>query len=440
MPKPHRPASPLPGVLLLGAVAAACVVAAALSPWDHASTAVVLVAVLAAGVAVLALRREREVDPVPEPAAPPQPSPAQPNLLSALDVHPDPLAVIEAGEDGPRVAYANYAARDLLHLRAETNLVAALRHPRVLDRVDRALAEGAAGNASYQPAGDERTWRIATVPMPSGGAPSRALMAFRDDTAVRASQRLGADFLANASHELRTPLASLAGFIETLQGPARDDAEARERFLGIMAAQAGRMSRLVDDLLSLSRIEMNEHVPPRGSVELALAVRDVLDALAPVAEAQDVRVEADLPAAGETTLEGDRDQIVQVVQNLIDNALKYTPAGGAASVVVRACEDAAWQDPVQSGAARLALVTPARPTTGPTVVLRVRDWGQGIPREHLPRLGERFYRVDEGGRRGTGLGLAIVRHVVNRHRGTLLVESLPGAGTTFTVALPRRLS
>jgi two-component system phosphate regulon sensor histidine kinase PhoR len=252
-----------------------------------------------------------------------------------------------------------------------------------------------------------------------------------------------ADFLANASHELRTPLASLSGFIETLQGPAKGDAGVQEKFLGIMHAQADRMRRLVDDLLSLSRIELNEHIRPDGEVDLRSVVRDVADSLAPIAQERGVRVEVAAQDDAYAPVTGDRHQIVQVVQNLVDNGLKYAPDGSCVRVEVGfglTAEAAAAQQ--RSGTQRLSLLTPDR---GPEAygVVRVTDQGRGLEREHLPRLTERFYRVEgqkSGERQGTGLGLAIVKHIVNRHRGGLAVESAPGEGATFSAYFPMRPS
>ena len=253
--------------------------------------------------------------------------------------------------------------------------------------------------------------------------------------------------MANASHELRTPLASLSGFIETLRGHARDDPEAREQFLRIMTVQAERMSRLIDDLMSLSRIELNEHVPPSGSCDLALAVMDVVDALKPMTAEKSVTLDLKLPERGVAEVAGDRYQIVQVAQNLLDNATKYSPAGGVVYVEVRpgltAAEAAAIVSPALvpiPGAGRLSLLTPDRPKHETRyMLLRITDAGPGMAREHLPRLAERFYRVEgqkSGERLGTGLGLAIVKHVMNRHRGGLIVESAPGFGTAFSAYFP----
>jgi two-component system phosphate regulon sensor histidine kinase PhoR len=257
----------------------------------------------------------------------------------------------------------------------------------------------------------------------------------RDETDARRTERMRADFLANASHELRTPLASLAGFVETLRTHAKDDAEARGRFLGIMAEQAGRMARLIDDLLSLSRIELNEHIPPTGAVDLAQTVRDVADSSRPISSERQVAVEIAAPAQP-ALVAGDRDQLMQVVQNLLDNAMKYSPRGGTVRVTV---EPAASLEAVRAATrdgVALSLLSPDVEETQGYVAVRVADSGSGIARQHLPRLSERFYRVGGQKSGGTGLGLAIVKHVVNRHRGGFQVESAEGEGTTFSVYLP----
>ncbi len=222
-----------------------------------------------------------------------------------------------------------------------------------------------------------------------------------------------ADFVANASHELKTPIAGLAGFIETLRGPARDDAGARERFLGIMAEQADRMRRLVDDLLMLSRIEQHEHARPDAAIDLASVLKGVLDLLQLKASSRKVALELSLAAELPHAI-GDYDELTIVFQNLVDNALKYAKPATTVRVL-------------------------ARPAGEGRVAVAVSDEGDGIPANHLPRLTERFYRVDAARSRqlgGTGLGLAIVKHVVNRHRGRLDIQSTPGKGSTFTVTLP----
>ena len=225
------------------------------------------------------------------------------------------------------------------------------------------------------------------------------------------------DFVANASHELRTPLASLSGFIETLQGPARSDAPARDRFLAIMKEQATRMARLIDDLLSLSRIEQKAHIHPDNSVDLGALVRQVADGLSPLAHEREVEVKI-ADQASSLLVPGDRDELIRVFENLIENALKYGAPGRRVDITLA-------RDPANGGAKE--------------AVVSVRDYGPGIAPEHLPRLTERFYRVDISESRaqgGTGLGLALVKHILNRHRGRLVIESTPGAGATFAVRLP----
>ncbi len=257
-------------------------------------------------------------------------------------------------------------------------------------------------------------------PLAGGG---RAIAVLSDRTRERAVERMRADFVANASHELRTPLASLIGFVETLRGPARDDPPARERFLVIMAEQAARMNRLIDDLLHLSRIEVVEHRPPEDSVELGLLLRRMAALFEPRVAERRMRLVIEVPAAL-PKVAGDADQLEQLVQNLLDNAVKYGREGGTVRVAA---------EPVPPGGS-------GRWPPRPGIVMTVQDDGMGIASEHLPRLTERFYRVNKGRSRavgGTGLGLAIVKHVVNRHRGQLAIESTEGEGSRFSVWLPR---
>jgi two-component system phosphate regulon sensor histidine kinase PhoR len=244
----------------------------------------------------------------------------------------------------------------------------------------------------------------------------QVLVTFRDLTEQDRLGQMRADFIANASHELRTPLASLRAFVETLQGPARDDANARTRFLQLMALQAERMTRLIDDLLSLSRVEMRVHLPPRGIVELNETASYVCQSLEPVAEGAKAKV-AFVRQEAPARIRGDREEVVQVLQNLIQNAIKYGREGG--TIEVRVGRDA----PRGSAVAK--------------VWVSVTDEGPGIAPEHLPRLTERFYRVNAASSRekgGTGLGLAIVKHSLNRHRGELRIASRLGAGSSFTAS------
>jgi two-component system phosphate regulon sensor histidine kinase PhoR len=264
-----------------------------------------------------------------------------------------------------------------------------------------------------------------------------AMLVFHDQTARFSTERMRADFLANASHELRTPLASLTLLIETIAGPARENGEERDRFLKMMQVQADRMRRLIEDLLSLSRIELDEHVPPSDRADLSLVARESIYALSGVAKEKNVVIRLQLPD-GSVPVVGERFQLTQVIQNLVDNAIKYAAHGGAVIVEVGAAGDRddviakagrRWPD-----AGRVALLTPPSAANRSYAYVRVEDAGPGMERRFLPRLGERFFRVeremgDEKG--GTGLGLAIVKHVVNRHRGGLLVESQPGKGSAF---------
>lgn len=441
-------ASPWP-VLLAGGVGGLALLILGLTGQANLEFAV-LAAAIAFGITILqAVRigRERKATEAGDAAAPDvvREGPPLP-FETMLDALPDPVMVISAHEPddliGRRFVFVNSAARDLLKVQKDVGLlVTVVRDPNVLEAVDEALFGGVTGETAYDVGGaQDRVLRALARPLGRGDDGAYlALLVFRDETEMRRVERTRADFLANASHELRTPLASLSGFIETLRGHAREDEGARDRFLGIMQTQAERMSRLIDDLMSLSRIELNEHIPPAGEVDLTGAVMDVVDAVGPIARERGVRIEQTLPPRGQAMVVGDRDQILQVVQNLVDNAMKYSPKGGAVRIGLEtglSAETAAATQRPQ--AARLALLTPDH---GPEryAALRVSDSGPGIAREHLPRLTERFYRVEgqkSGERLGTGLGLAIVKHIMNRHRGGLAVESVTGEGASFTAYFP----
>ncbi|HEY0053686.1 MAG TPA: ATP-binding protein [Caulobacteraceae bacterium] len=361
---------------------------------------------------------------------------------AALEALPDPVLIVTAAEAddlaGQRVAFANGAARFSLRAQPGALLIGAVRDPQALEAIDEALFGRVERTVSLQTGEvQQRFWRLWASPLPSApdGA-ARAVVRLGDETEARRMERMRTDFLANASHELRTPLASLSGFIETLKGPARDDEPARDRFLDIMAAQTGRMSRLVADLLSLSRIELNEHIPPSGATDLSLATADVADALQPLAAAQRAKVVVKALPRDEAVVTGVRDEILQAVQNLADNALKYTPEGETVEVTVTSGLDFNEVAALRGvGGHRLWLVTPDVVEGVRYAVVTVRDAGPGIERDRLPRLTERFYRVEgqkSGDKAGTGLGLAIVKHVMIRHGGGLAVESAPGVGTMFT--------
>lgn len=446
MAQPQRGSiSPLTAALAAAGAAAAVILAlgaAGQLPYPPAVAAALLVVALGGWIGL------RAATPAAQ-ASPPTPEPGRsepPPYASLVDALPDPVLVIAAQEPddlaGRRFILVNEAARDFLRIQNETGLlVTVIRDPEVLEAVDIALFGDRSAEAIYEMGGaQDRVWRASAKPLemaPNGDR--RAMLVLRDETDIRRAERTRADFLANASHELRTPLASLSGFIETLRGHARTDEKARDKFLAIMQAQAERMSRLIDDLLSLSRIELNEHIAPQGQADLALAVMDVADSLAPITADKGVRIETDLSAAGPAVVVGDRDQIVQVIQNLIDNALKYSPPGSTVRVALETGLTAeAAVAPRAPEAARMSLLTPDH-TQDLYGLIRVSDAGPGLAREHLPRLTERFYRVEgqkSGERSGTGLGLAIVKHIMNRHRGGLAVESVQGSGATFSVYFP----
>jgi two-component system phosphate regulon sensor histidine kinase PhoR len=356
-----------------------------------------------------------------------------------LELLPDPVLLVRAGGAAPEIAWGNQAARALFRIALPgAPLGAALRQPQVMEAIEEALALGSGVEVAFESIGVQpRFWRAFVRPLADGEAPERELvLMLRDETDAKRTERMRADFLANASHELRTPLASLAGFVETLRTHAKDDPEARDRFLGIMAEQASRMTRLIGDLLSLSRIELNEHVPPEGTVDLGKTAQDVVDAIRPLSAERGVTVCVEGAGAG-LAVTGDRDQLVQVIQNLVENAIKYSASGGRVTVSLsRAGSPEEARATMREAAVSLSLLTPDTPARQGFVVLRVADAGKGIARQHLPRLSERFYRVEGQKSGGTGLGLAIVKHIVNRHRGGVLVESAEGQGTTFSVYLP----
>jgi len=256
------------------------------------------------------------------------------------------------------------------------------------------------------------------------GQPDRVVVVLTDVTGIRRSEQMRADFVANVSHELRSPLSALVGFIETLKGPARDDPQARERFLDIMDGEAGRMTRIIDDLLSLSQVETKEHIQPEGLVDLGALLARVEATIEGKAKRRNMTLARNMPASGTSdavpTVLGNEDELIEVFQNLLDNAVKYGREGSAVEISV----DNVERIPEKGG-------------RGFSVA--IRNQGDGIAPEHLPRLTERFYRVDKGRSRsmgGTGLGLAIVKHLVSRHRGYLGVESTLGQDTVFTVFLP----
>jgi len=334
---------------------------------------------------------------------------------------PDPAVLLDRAG---RVVHLNAAAAQLAPALRKNELAQfALRSPEIITALREAIATTETRRATYlDPVPVDRWMELiitpVSVPTLFGGTDKCMLMTFHDQTPLRRVEEMRADFVANASHELRTPLAALSGFIDTLQGPAKDDAKARERFLGIMHTQAIRMARLIDDLLSLSRVELSAHVRPDTMVDIVPILRQVVDGLEPLARERQVEIEIELPQTP-IAIAGDREELLRVFENLIENALKYGASGGRVQVLHSSALAA-------DGA--------------PEVRVKVRDFGPGIAPEHLPRLTERFYRVDVGDSRaqgGTGLGLSLVKHIVNRHRGRLLIESVPRNGATFTVCFPQ---
>jgi two-component system, OmpR family, phosphate regulon sensor histidine kinase PhoR len=337
-----------------------------------------------------------------------------------VDAVPEPAVVLD---HTGYVVHANRMAEDLFGSRRRGGHVASMsRDPELLEAVDQALVSGATCSVElHERVPVERRLLATVAPLDQSRSSADGpalLISFRDLSDQDRLARMRADFVANASHELRTPLASLRGFVETLQGAAKDDTQARERFLKVMGEQAERMTRLIDDLLSLSRVEMREHLTPAERVDLNEAVAHVIQSLQPIAGQTGATIEfrrLEEPAI----VRGDSDEIVQVFQNLVQNAIKYGKPGGRIDVGIT-------REPAGRG-------RPAR------FVASVTDDGPGIAPQHLPRLTERFYRVSVAASRekgGTGLGLAIVKHILNRHRGELDVTSRVGQGSTFSVILP----
>jgi two-component system phosphate regulon sensor histidine kinase PhoR len=371
---------------------------------------------------------------VEDPAEAPEPGAfvngaALESLGRMLESVPAPLFALDHNR---QVVAANGAAGKLFGgTITGRNLLAFLRHPPLVDAVEACEAgrqiEPVALPESQGRSGQRRlVARLQAIRPALAGASVMVLI--EDTTAAERALTLRRDFVANVSHELKTPIAALLGFIETLMGPARDDPLARQRFLGIMRGEAERMNRLVSELLSLSRIEMNEHQPPSGRADLGNILKTVRDSLSLKVEQRQIQLSfpglAELP-----TIPGDPDELTQAIQNLVDNAIKYSPDGGAVRVEYRRIDDpVACREKLQGIRSPKAMVA-----------LSVSDQGEGIAKEHIPRLTERFYRVDAARSRelgGTGLGLAIVKHIVNRHRGSLDIESEPGTGSTFTLFLP----
>jgi len=402
-----------------------------------AAAAVVLVALVAAGalgfgyalaaVAVVIAAawigsgRRTQIGAIPSLPERRGPRLADPLVEAVIAGLPDPVIVLD--REGRVLALNSPAGRMAPALRRGEPASLALRVPEIVEAIRRAVASNEPQRVEFFERVPLDRWFAACVtPVElAGAAPGfergLVLISVQDLTPLRRVEEMRADFVANASHELRTPLAALSGFIDTLQGPARNDPAARERFIEIMKGQARRMARLIDDLLSLSRIELNAHLQPQTTADVAAVVRQVADALQVLATERSVAIDIKAPDQPLVVI-GDRDELTRVFENLIENALKYGGGGKRVDITLERDDAAGGQ--------------------GEAVVV-VRDFGAGIPPEHLPRLTERFYRVDVGHSRaegGTGLGLALVKHIVSRHRGRLQIESTLGQGAAFTVRLP----
>ena len=374
-------------------------------------------AVLAALLLGFVLGRMSAPDPEP-PALPPAPPPPPPPPPSPDRIHIESLNDAALLTRGPLVEAANAAARALFGDRiVGSDLRLTVRHPALLDAVEAVMAGQMAEDRELTGLGSgNRSFRLRVVGDDDHDGPIRCLVLLDDITQSKVTERMRVDFVANASHELRTPLATLAGFIETLQGPAAEDEPARQRFLTIMATEADRMRRLIDDLMSLSRIELDKFVRPTQPLDLKGLVAEVGSTLAMRLEGDSRALLIDEPYELPRVI-ADRDQVLQVLYNLISNALKYGRSG----------------TPIRVSLASVAT------SPGGSLKVTVADEGDGIAPEHLPRLTERFYRVDSQRSRtlgGTGLGLAIVKHIVERHRGRLEIDSRLGEGTRVSFTLP----
>ncbi|WCL53011.1 ATP-binding protein [Gimibacter soli] len=333
----------------------------------------------------------------------------------ALNGLPSPVLIVD---DQHKIVFANDSATAFLGANlVDEDVFLFLRHPRIVQSVDAALTDGpqTAGSLRYTAAHD-RSFDITIAPLAerSSRGGRQAMIYFYEVTSLLRTEQMRADFVANASHELRTPLSSVIGAIETIQGPARDDPDATQRFLSIMQKEAERMARLIDDLLSLSRIEMSRHVAPDTQFEIGLVIGNVINALVGQAGERDIVISNEV-AAGLPSVRGDDDQITQVLLNLLMNAIKYANRGTTVHVKAELLSN------------------------GAKIRIAVADEGPGIAPEHLTRLTERFYRIDTARSRkmgGTGLGLAIVKHILLRHETNLDIRSEVGKGSSFAFALP----
>jgi len=332
-------------------------------------------------------------------------------LGAAIFIVDENRRIVLVNQAGTALFGDNLAGRDF---------VQAVRHPEVLNIIDRVLENGVKRDCVITLKKPVRTTFKVNVVQLETNTKQGAVVSFENISHVREAELMRSEFVANVSHELRSPLTALNGFIETLKGSAKDDAKAREKFLGIMGQEAKRMDRLIGDLLSLSKVEADQHVRPDGKAGICAIIRQVITILMPLATQENVKLNLDIDKDINDSILGDGDQLSQVFLNLIENAIKYGGSNNKVSICI-------------SNRGR------APGIRGPVLVIAVTDQGAGIAPEHLPRLTERFYRIDSGRSRekgGTGLGLAIVKHILARHRGRLQIKSKLGTGSTFTVFLP----
>lgn len=397
---------------LAGASCAAIIAVSVAGQVSGYAAAFACLAVLAVAAMAPGRKTETAVQPVrPVPEANPLEPLSAVHLAAAVA---DPLVVFDAYG---AVVHANDAARRAFDgMRAGLSLPLRFRAPEMQSVIEGALAgDGTVLSVDYsERLPVERSYHVTASPV--GHDTGLYVLVFRDQSEARRIDRMRADFIANASHELRTPLASISGFIETILGPARNDPKAQANFLGIMQEQTGRMSRLIDDLLSLSRLEMKPYLRPGQTVDVKETLEAVISSLTPLMADTGMALEREF-GEGSFLVSGDRDELFQVLQNLLENACKYGRSGGR--VVVQ------LEKAVSGGVDE--------------VVATIRDFGPGIPQEHIPRITERFYRVDvETSRtqKGTGLGLSIVKHILTRHGGRLTIRSEVGKGSSFAVHLP----
>jgi|APSaa5957512535_1039671.scaffolds.fasta_scaffold65351_1 two-component system, OmpR family, phosphate regulon sensor histidine kinase PhoR len=339
--------------------------------------------------------------------------------VNILDGLADPVILIDENRN---FVDGNRAALDLVgdNVRGK-NLATILDCPEIIEAVDRVLTgEPSEKGTAFIPSPVSRSFDMHIMDL-SARNPDKfgwVMLALHDVSSALQAEKMRADFVSNVSHEMRSPLSSLLGFIETLRGPARDDPEAQDRFLGIMEEEARRMTRLINDLLTLSQVEADQHILPNQSVNIQELLREVVDLLSGRAKERNMILALEVPSPLPLVI-GDKDELVQVVRNLADNALNYGTKGTVVTIFAECSEK-------------------MRKAKNPKVRIAVTNQGEGIESKHIPRLTERFYRIDKGRSRatgGTGLGLAIVKHIVNRHRGKLKITSVPGKSSTFAVFL-----